>query len=153
MTSEWILKERIAFFMVTSHAGLIFLTIWFAACGGFTFNQATTTLGLIGPLFVGYTSVIVSFYVRHRHESDHVDSPTVNRGYTVLSWFFPVFLASLLLAAILGYVYGKGIEEFDNFVKAIGIIEGICGIYVGQFIYSMFEGKAIKGGRRQDYSK
>ena len=49
-------------------------------------------------------------------------------------------------SAIVLWAYRKGFSEFGQFTKLVTVLEGLFGVYAGQFIYSLFP-KVSKGMR------
>src|SRR4051794_35002533 len=136
--NEFSLRITIGLFMVTSHFLLIIFIFVSYVAGGFSFPEMTTTVGLVAPLFAGYTSVIIAFIVKNKSNVGK-ESNITNIAYAFLAFFLPcVFIAALSVVVLLKS-YNKGFASFEDFKTSVGVIESAFGIYVGQFIYSMFE--------------
>jgi NADH:ubiquinone oxidoreductase subunit 6 (subunit J) len=144
--SEYRVKLLVGGFMIGSHFLLILLIAGLYIMRGIAFTEMTTTIGLIGPLFAGYTSVIFAFIIKNKNKLNS-DGEHVNLPYAIASFFVPtVFVIALLFSVILK-AWNIGFSDFENFKVMIGTIEGVFGIYVGQFVYSMFETAKPDGGQ------
>ena len=66
MTREHENKIAVAILMIASHFFLMISVIFVYFIGGLSLSEMTTVLGLIWPLFAGYTSVILSFVITNR---------------------------------------------------------------------------------------
>jgi hypothetical protein len=129
----WFLPDR-----HSKHLSLV--ATYYVATGGFLFPQYTTILGMLLPLFAGYLSVIIKFFTSHKYSpSSDVHSPTMALPFIVLSFFFPtlfgVFLAGCIILAAKNMVF----RDFDDVKIAVGLGESAFGIYIGQFIFSLFD--------------
>ena len=135
-------KVWVGLFMVFGHFVVILLAISLTFVGGFSMDELTTILGFIGPLFAGYTSVIISFIIKHKNDPSYGDN-IVNPLYGVVSFAIPVIFVIVTISLIFLKAFNIGLSDFNSFKTIIGIVQGAFGVYVGQFIYSMFEGKKI----------
>jgi hypothetical protein len=119
---------------------LVAIAIYHVATGGLLFQQFTTILGLILPLFAGYVSVIVKFFAANKYApSVEIDSPPMALPFVVLTLFFPtlfgVFLAGCIILAGKNMVF----RDFDDVKIAVGLGQSAFGIYIGQFLFSLFD--------------
>ena len=114
---------------------LMILGLWIA--GGFLFDEMVTALGLIGPLFAGYTTVIFS-YIREHPEAIQAPQERISWAYRATSLFLPILFVVIVGTAVVLWAYKIAFTTFDQFKILVGLLEGAFGVYVGQFIYSMF---------------
>jgi len=128
----------VGLFMVFSHFATMVTIVVLHFAGGFAFNEMSTLLGLVGPLFAGYTSVIITFIINQRHQVSH-QSRRVNKPYVIIAFTTPTIFVVSLFAVIFIRAYNVGLADFENFKILVAAIEAVFGIYVGQFIYGMFE--------------
>lgn len=133
-------KIYVGLFMIVSHVLLVVFLISLTFAGGFSMDEMTTAIGFIGPLFAGYTSVIIAYIIKHKNEKSFGDQ-LLNPVYAVLSFAIPVVFVIMVFALVALKGFNYGISDFGTFKTMIGLAEGAFGLYVGQFIYSMFEGK------------
>jgi len=136
--TEISLKYTIGWFLVVLHIIVILLAIGFFIKGGFTFDQLTTLFAVIVPMFAGYTTAIVTFVVNNRFVE--VDpSKLVNVTFVVMSFLFPSIFSVLIIGAVTLQAFSVTFENFEQFKHALILIEGLFAIYVGRFIYALFE--------------
>src|SRR5579862_6357995 len=95
------LRTRLGLFLVAGHMGLIVLLIVLYFLGGFRFEEMTTAVALIFPMFTAFTTVIVNQVIDERSKPT-VGSPDVSGAFAFLSFFFPIlFLAYLFTITVL----------------------------------------------------
>ncbi len=51
----------------------------------------------------------------------------------------PALFVAVVAAAVIFWSYKIAFTNFDQFKVLVGLLEGAFGVYVGQFIYSMFK--------------
>jgi len=136
--TEIALKYSIGWFLVILHIAVMLLAIGFFIKGGFTFDELTTLFAVIVPMFAGYTTSIVTFVVNNRF-SEVDRSKSVNLTFVIMSFFFPSIFATLIIGAVTLQAFSITFENFEQFKHALILIEGLFAIYIGRFIYSMFE--------------
>jgi hypothetical protein len=108
------------------------------AAGGFKFEDLTTTVAIIVPMFAGYSTAVTTFIINDRHNRN-TRSPRVSSVYTKMSFAFPLAFTLILASAIFAQSFGLVFKEFEQFKLALVLIEGTFAVYVGRFVYSMFE--------------
>jgi hypothetical protein len=131
-------RTKVGLFMIAGHFVIILLILTMWGVGGFLFEEMVTAVGLIGPLFAGYTTVIVTHVIENRDPTSEKQEP-LTAAYRLLSVAIPAVFMMALVAAVLFWSYRIGFKSFDQFKILVGLLEGAFGIYVGQFIYSMFK--------------
>jgi hypothetical protein len=136
--TEHELKVKLGVTLVASHFGILMLLMVLFAAGGFRFEDFTTTVAIIVPMFAGYSTAVTTFIVNDRH-SRNTRSPRVSSVYTMMSFAFPLVFTLILASAILAQSFGVVFRDFEQFKQALVLIEGTFAIYVGRFVYSMFE--------------
>jgi hypothetical protein len=97
----------------------------------------TTSVALILPLFAGYTSAVLAFVIREK-TSTADNTPQIRMSFTVLSLFFPGIFFAVIIGMVLMQSYHVAFVNFEQFKVALGTINAIFGVYVGQFIHSLF---------------
>src|ERR1700746_3212867 len=98
--SEYSVKLVVGGLMIVAHFLLMIVIIGLYMVHGLAFTEMTTTIGLIGPLFAGYTSVIFAFVIKHKNRMD-LGNERVNLAYAVASSFVPtIFVVALFVAVI-----------------------------------------------------
>ena len=136
--TETTLKYRIGWFLVLLHIVVILVLLTFYAKGGFSFDQLTTAFAVIVPMFAGYTTAIVSFIVSDRFRGVD-DSKQVTGTFAAMSFLFPGIFGVLVIGAISLQAFTLTFDNFEQFKQILILIEGLFAIYVGRFVYSMFE--------------
>lgn len=107
--------------------------------GGFLFSEMVTTVGLITPLFAGYTTAILKYVIENRFRRSKQEESPVSLIFAVYSLGIPLLFALLVGGAIICWAYRYGFSEFEQFKISVCLIESAFGVYVGQFVYSMFK--------------
>ena len=80
------LKKSLGLFLVISHFVIILLIILSYLIGGFLFDEMTTTLGLIVPMFGLYSTAIIKFIVATSDQL-HAQPEPVSKAYVFVSFF------------------------------------------------------------------
>jgi hypothetical protein len=131
-------RLQLGIFMIASHFFILVAVIALWVFHGFLFEEMTTTLGLVGPLFAGYTTVILAYIIDHPNVLVD-DGPALSTAFRVLSFSVPALFVIVVFVSILLWSFKIGFTEFDQFKVLVGLIEGGFGVYVGQFIYALFK--------------
>ena len=129
-------KISLGIFLVVTHFGILLSIFAFWIKGGFLFDEMITALGLIAPLFAGYSTVIFAYITDHQRGTPPPEPVTVS--YRVTSFFVALMFAVVVGGAVVLWAYKIGFTDFEQFKIVVGLLEGLFGVYVGQFIYSMF---------------
>ena len=131
-------KLLVGVLMSLGHFIVLLAVLGFWIAGGFLFEEMVTALGLIGPLFAGYTTVIFAYVIDH---PEVITSPgeKISLTYRIMSLFVPLLFIGIVGGAVVLWAYKIAFTTFDQFKTLVGLLEGAFGVYVGQFIYSMFK--------------
>jgi hypothetical protein len=105
---------------------------------GFDSDQFTTLLGVIAPMFTGYTTAIVAFIIKDRLVSTDT-SPNVTNIFSILFFVFPGIFAAVIAATIWFQAHSLVFPNFETFKRIIIAIESAFAVYIGMFVYSLFE--------------
>jgi hypothetical protein len=132
------LKVSLGITLVASHFGIIVLLIILFSAGGFKFEDLTTAVAIIVPMFAGYSTSVTTFVVKNRHKNED-KSPEITMLYAIMSFVFPAVFTFLLVASVVSQSFGKIFANFEQFKQALVLLEGVFAIYIGRFVYSMFE--------------
>src|SRR3954447_17751467 len=123
---------------IISHFAVLILVAAFYIARGFTFEEMTTTISIIAPVFAGYTLIIVRAIMAERAASD----PTPQRKepflFVFLSLFVPVVFVAVLVAIIYLRAYNIGISSFEQFKTMLAIVEGVFAVYLGPIVQALF---------------
>jgi hypothetical protein len=129
----------VAVAFVTSNFLIIFLVIILYLLKGFTFEETTTTVAILGPVFAAYTAGIIRFAITHRDATtqSHRDAPQ-----TYLFSFISIFVTSMFIIAIIALVIlratNAGITSFDQFKILLGIVQSLFAGYVALLVGALF---------------
>lgn len=137
------LKDEIGIFIILANLLVVGVALTLYFLGGFLFEEITTTIALIVPMFSVYTTAIIKSIIDHRNES--VDSSAqVTKSYVFIVWIFPVLFTAYLVSLVLLKSYNIGFSSFEQFKTFLIASETIFGTYVGLVLSSMFRIKQDK---------
>lgn len=135
--TEDALRNRVGVFLILSNLAVVFTALCFYFLGGFLFEEITTTIALIVPMFSVYTTAIVRSFVAHRRSTEDT-SPKVSGTYVFIAWLFPVVFTAYLVALVVLKSYSIGFATFEQFKALLIASETVFGAYVGLVLSSMF---------------
>jgi hypothetical protein len=137
--SERNLAAFIGIAFVVSNFLTIFLVIALYALRGFTFEEMTTTIAIIIPVFAAHTTTIVKFAAKHRDVNNVAHQE--NRQ-TFLFTFISIFVTTMLIIAVIGLVFMRafniGLTTFEQFKIMLGGIEAVFAGYAGLVVSALF---------------
>jgi hypothetical protein len=136
--TERSLKYRAGVFLIVAHLVIMLLIIILFFMNGFDAGQFTTLMGVIAPMFSGYTTAIVAFIIKDRHVSADA-SPKVTNTFSALFFVFPGIFAAVIAASIWFQAYSLVFGNFETFKTVLITIESAFAVYIGMFVYSLFE--------------
>jgi hypothetical protein len=132
---------------IVSHFAVLILVAAFYIARGFTFEEMTTTISIVAPVFAGYTLIIVRAIMAERTQSDAIPKPKERFLFVFLSLFVPLVFVSVLVAIICLRAYNVGISSFEQFKTMLALVEGVFAVYLGPIIQSLFS-----AGKQEDGS-
>jgi hypothetical protein len=138
--SESKLRAIVGLFLVSAQFGLILLVIVLYALPrprGFSYEEMTTTLGILAPAFAAFTLPIVKHIVEHRY--DRLKGRELGAQFVVLSLLFPTLFSLFVAGSILAKAYGWAFEGFEQFKTFFGIVQALFAAYVGYVIAGLFD--------------
>jgi hypothetical protein len=130
---------NIAILIVASHFCILIeiIWLWLKSPKGFLFPEMVTAIGLIGPLFAGYTTVILNTVIKTGEST--IPAGTENIAYKSFSLAIPLTFSLVVAGAVYCWGFKIGFTDFEEFKILVGLIQGAFGVYVGLFIYSIFK--------------
>ena len=135
--TEQRLHNQVGVFIILANVFVIAETLVFYFAGGFAFDEMTTTVALIVPMFSVYTIAILKSIIGGRRRT--VDRSHVIAGqYVFVSWLLPVVFTVLLMTIVALKAYNVGFESFEQFKNLLIASETMFGSYVGVILGSMF---------------
>lgn len=110
--------------------------------GGYGTNEMLSCMGLLVPLFTMYTTVMLKELNNTLYKED-LPAPENQKTPIGSTKGYSYFVIMLYGIAIFGVLLLKplGIFSFANTQLAIGGIEGLFGIYLGDLIFKLFKKK------------
>jgi small-conductance mechanosensitive channel len=140
------LKSTLGILLVIAHFLVILLVVVFYFLEAFLFEEMTTTLALIIPMFAVYTTAIVKSIIENRNIEHNPTVPVrnVTNSFVFISLVIPVLFTLFVLALVVLKAFNVGFDKFEQFKILIGLTETIFGIYVGQIIGSLFDKSKMK---------
>ena len=140
------LKSTLGIILVIAHFLVILLVIVFYFLEAFLFEEMTTTLALIIPMFAVYTTAIIKSIIDNKNTEHDPTVPlrNVTNSFVFVSLFLPVLFTLFVLALVVLKAFNVGFDKFEQFKILIGLAETIFGIYVGQIIGSLFDKGKMK---------
>lgn len=130
-------KYIFGLFFILFHFLIIVEALCFKYNEGLHQRELTTILGIITPVLVGYTTIIVSFFIKDRYRINY-DSNIVTPVFVILLFGFTlVFFASIMLS--LYFISKKQFfQSFEEFKNMLFFIETILSCGGAALIYSLF---------------
>jgi hypothetical protein len=80
-------KIAVGFSLIVTHFGIIILVSAFWILGGFLFTEMVTAIGMIVPLFAGYTTIIFSYINEHRKVAPPREPVAAPYRFTPFLWY------------------------------------------------------------------
>jgi len=130
------LRTRIGLFWVFAHFGVILTIIGCFFLRGFEFDQLTTLLAIVVPMFAGVTTVIIRYFAQHRHA--HPKGKPVNAAFVTLTWMLPVLFVLLILATIILRATNRAFDDFDQAKLFLTALEALYVTYTGYLLAPLF---------------
>jgi hypothetical protein len=144
--SEYRLRVTVGLLLVVSQFAVILLTVYAYVRNGLKFDEMTTAVALLIPMFAVHTTSVVKHFIATRHAVD-VDNIRVTLPFIFLALFFPLLFVFSLLAVIWLKAYSVAFESFNEFKAALGLIQTCFAVYIGLFISSLYEGGSAKDSK------
>jgi hypothetical protein len=131
------LKVRLGVFLIVAHFFAIVLIVVLHFMGGFLFEEMTTAVALVAPLFAGYTTLIIKYIIDSRRDVVPVQKP-VTSVFAFVSFLTPALFVFAIYALIILKALNVGFDSFDQFKILLGLVEAAFAVYLGQIVYAMF---------------
>ncbi|MGV3572663.1 MAG: hypothetical protein ACO1PB_18860 [Ramlibacter sp.] len=135
--TERSLRDSVGVFIIVANLAVIGCTFFLYFLGGFLFDELTTTIALLVPMFSVYTTAIVKSFVSGRRRT-RVASPQVTPQYVFISWIFPIAFTTYLIALVVLKAFNVGFSSFEQFKSLLIASEAVFGVYIGLILSSMF---------------
>jgi predicted tellurium resistance membrane protein TerC len=135
------LRVIIGIGLVAGHLITILTILGLYTLGGFAFDEMTTAVGLVSPMFVAYTSVIASYFARHRFRSASLGK-IIEPAFVAMTMAAPALFIFVVLGATMMKAFNIAFASFDEYKTTILGIETVFGVYLGRFMPILFESKS-----------
>jgi hypothetical protein len=134
------LKYRSGIFLIVMQAFVLGSIVILRFVNGFNTDEFTTCMGIVLPMFSGYTTAVLGFFVKDRNVQHDASSP-VTVTFAALLFVIPFIATLVVCSAIWAQAYKKTFENFEDFKRFVMIFESAYAIYASILIYSIFERK------------
>jgi hypothetical protein len=135
--TERSLRDVVGVFIIVANLVVVGVTLLLYFLGGFLFEELTTTVALLVPMFSVYTTAIIKSFVSHRRQIRD-SSPPVTPQYVFVAWLFPVTFTVYLVALVVMKGFNVGFASFEQFKSLLIASEVMFGVYVGIVLSDMF---------------
>lgn len=132
------LKNHVGILFVTAHLLIIILLMSLPPLINIEFEEATTAVALVTPIFATYATVIIRFFIEHQHLTKQ-KGKKMTPIFIKLAFAMPCLFVVLVISIISLWVFNR--LTFDQFKTVFTVIESLFAVYVGQFISSLFDKK------------
>jgi lysylphosphatidylglycerol synthetase-like protein (DUF2156 family) len=133
------LRTRIGLFWVFAHFVILSVVIICFFLGGFEFDEMTTLLAVIVPMFAGTTTVIVRYFAAHAH--DTAKGARVNLPYVVLTVTLPILFTLTILSTVILRARNQAFANFDQCKLFLTAVEAIYVVYTSALLAPLFHAK------------
>ncbi len=106
--------------------------------GGFLFEEMTTTIALIIPMFSIYTTSIIKYIIANKNKIE-TELKLINKAYAFIAFAIPLIFVLLILSIVFMKVFNIGFSSFEQFKTMLAISETAFGAYIGLVLTSLFE--------------
>jgi hypothetical protein len=144
--SENRLRNMIGLLLILIHFFILALIFMMFLNGGYRYDEFTTSVAIIAPMFAGYTTAIVIHFSRNRFDVQD-ESKKITFIFAVLSAGFPVMFFISLFTCIVLFSYGQVFDDFEQYKGTLTLLEGLFAAYVANFVYTLFEKQKVESDR------
>ena len=125
------LRLTVASILIFGHVLTFAVLILLWQRGGFLFDEMITVFAIMAPLFAAYTSISIEYVfrtaaLRRRGKRWNVVS-------VLVALVFPLSFLLIVNGVLFAKAFGS-LSDFDNVVRAFGLIETGFAAYVGQIV-------------------
>lgn len=139
------IKRRATLLLIGSHVLCVSWIIILYFLGGFAFEDLTTAIALLVPLFAGFTTMIVRDAVA---QASPEARPEQNRqmpwAFRFLTLTFTAGFSVYLFVIVTLKGFNLGFRTFEEFKILLGVSETVFGVYVGILLPTLFTHGAEK---------
>lgn len=139
-------KYSIGLYLIFSHLTVILSIIILRMLGGYDKDEFTTIIGIITPMFAGFTTSVIMFIINDRYNVVTNPGIVISTPFKFLSYLFPSLFTISILIAVWSQGFKKAFSDFEDFKSFILVIESLFAAYSGYFIYTLFEKRKADQG-------
>lgn len=145
------IRNTVGIIFILSHFFIVIMIVGLYLLRGFTFDEITTTIAIIGPVLTSYTVLIT----RHSLASSRPDSrvsvsqPKETLLFTFVALFFPNIFVVSIAAIVICRAYNVGLTTFEQFKILLGVLEALFATYVGLVITELFDPSSWRARKRE----
>jgi hypothetical protein len=127
-----------AFLVVGGHFGILLTILLSPTLLQLRWSEAISLIGVITPLFAGFTTAICKYYAQHSGIADR-SSKKVSVPFAMLSIGPPAILSFLLLTMFLVYSLNQPpFNSIDDLRLTFASFETLFGVYIGYMLEGLF---------------
>lgn len=130
-------RNAIGILVIVANIAVVLCTLILYFLGGFLYDEMTTTVALIVPMFSVYSTAIIKSIIAKRNVLID-NSPVVSKSFIFVSWLIPVAFIIYLVTLVFLKAFNIGFSTFEQFKGLLVASETIFGAYLGLVIRSMF---------------
>ena len=135
--TEGTLKKKVGLFVLALHVISVLLVIALFFMSGFTFEQMTTALAIIGPMFAGIATQIVTYFTKSRFVSADRSRP-VTFEYRIITFGFPTIVGLLVWSSTIAQANAFAFSDFEQYKLALVAFEGVFAAYIARTMTALF---------------
>jgi len=141
------LRSWVGLFLIIAQFCLVGMVLVLWGYHRFLFEEMTTTVSILTPMFAIYTTSVVKHLISHKRETGEPATP-VSSAFSFISLFFPCAFVAGLAAVIWLKSTGSAFADIEQFKTALGIVQTSFAVYLGLLINSLFDTKVQASRRR-----
>jgi hypothetical protein len=131
-------ENRVGVLMVLANVVVLLLAVLLYGIGGLLFDEFTTIVAIVSPMFSVYTTAIIKhFMTNSAHKADR--SPRVTAQCALLCLLMPIAFTVLIVGAMVFKASNLVFATFEDFKNMVIAAETLFGTYVGSVLAGIFE--------------
>lgn len=135
---EIVVKYVVAILIAVMHLLVMLSIVLLKLLNGYSVQEFTTLLGIVAPMFSGYTTSVIAFIIKDRQRLKFESEP-VTVVFAAFLFVIPVLFFLTIILLIWLKAYNIGFANFEDFKTVLLSIESIFGVFSGMLLYSLFQ--------------
>ena len=136
-------KYRFGLYLILSHLIIIISLVLLRIMGGFDQEEFSTLLGIIMPMFSGFTTAILFFIIEDRHNTSQSGGQPLSSAYRFLAFTFTSLFILAITTCVWLQAFNLAFDNFEDFKAFILSVESVFAVYCGYLVYAIFK-KIVK---------